>query len=125
MVTGISQQSFHALFYRLTMALDRQAVLKRIDNDHELYDEICEIFQDDAPEIVRRLKDAIGSGEILVATRHAHSLKSVSANIGATAMSELAHHAEIAGRDSNLQAMRNQIPLIEKELAELLKELRQ
>lgn len=107
------------------MALDRQAVLTRIDNDHELYDEICDIFLDDAPEIVRRLKDAISSGEILVATRHAHSLKSVSANIGATAMSELAHHAEIAGRNSNLKAMGNHIPLIEQELAELLKELKQ
>ena len=105
------------------MALERQAALKRLDNDHELYDEICEIFQGDAPEIVKRLKDAIESGEILVATRHAHSLKSVSANIGATAMSELAHQAEIAGRDANLQAMREQIPLIEQQLTELLKEL--
>lgn len=105
------------------MALDRQAVLKRIDNDHELYEEICDIFKEDAPKIVSHLKDAIDAGEITVATRHAHSLKSVSANIGATALSELGHHAEIAGRDSNLQAMRNQIPLIEQQLEEVIKEL--
>ena len=105
------------------MVLDKQAVLIRIDNDLELYDEICEIFQEDAIEIVNNLKDAIDSEEIMVATRHAHSLKSVSANIGATALSELAQIAEIAGKDANLQEMRRQIPLIEQELAEVLTEL--
>lgn len=105
------------------MALDRQAVLERIDNDHELYEEICEIFKEDAPKIVSHLIDAIDSGEILVATRHAHSLRSVSANIGATALSELGYHAELAGRDANLQAMRNQIPLIEQQLKEVIMEL--
>lgn len=105
------------------MTLDKQAVLERIDNDEELFSEICGIYLNDAPEIFMRLKNAVEVGEMLVATRQAHSLKSASANIGATEICELARQAEIACKEGNLQGIRHQITLIEPLLAEVLAEL--
>ncbi len=59
------------------MILDRQAALERIDHDHELYNEICGIFRDDAPEILIKMKESFMSGNIPLATRYAHSLSEV------------------------------------------------
>jgi two-component system sensor histidine kinase/response regulator len=91
------------------MILDKNAALERIEYDHELYDEICGIFREDAPMMIAKLKEACSGGDILLATRLAHSLKSAAANIGATDLSESARLAENAFRTDNL---RNIIPLI-------------
>ena len=105
------------------MTLDKQAVLERIDNDLELFDEICDIFKDEGPGLVLKLREAVDTGEIQLATRYAHSLKSSSANIGAEALSELARQAEHAGRMGDPGELRNLLPLIDAQLEEVIAEL--
>jgi HPt (histidine-containing phosphotransfer) domain-containing protein len=105
------------------MTLDKKAVLERIDNDQELFDEICDIFRSDGPELVRRLREAVEAGEIPVAIRHAHSLRSSSANIGANELSELAHQAERVGKGGDLRELHDLLPLIDAQLNEVIAEL--
>jgi len=76
------------------MILDKNAALERIEYDQELYDEICGIFREDVPAIIIRLKEAFQAGDLSVATRHAHSIKSAAANIGASDLCEAARRAE-------------------------------
>src|ERR1044072_9181842 len=102
------------------MKLDREAVLERRDNDHELYAEICDMFKHYGPELSRTLNVALNAGEIPVAIRHAHSLKSSSANIGAMELSELARQAEHAGKDVNEEERQRLMPLIDSCLSEVL-----
>lgn len=109
---------------RPLMKLDRQAVLERLDNDQELYDEICEIFMHDALNIVDQLKEAVHAGDIPVATRHAHSLKSASASIGANEISMIARQAEVCGKEGSIEEIRNLLPQIDKLLTEVLLEIR-
>ena len=106
------------------MVLDTLAAMERLDNDQELYDEICEIYLTDAPELLRKFKEAIHDNDSAMATRHAHSLKSVSANIGATALSDVARQAEIFGKSGDLAAAQNICASIEKQLSEVLKVIR-
>ncbi|MDA8430694.1 MAG: Hpt domain-containing protein [Geobacteraceae bacterium] len=105
------------------MILDRQAALERIEHDHELYDEICGIFRDDAPEILIKMSESFMSGNILLATRYAHSLRSAAANIGAVDLSETAKSAEIAFRAEDLETISDLITKIDQNLTHVLEEL--
>ncbi len=87
------------------MILDKQSALERIEHDLELYVEICEIFRDDVPRIISELKSSFSGKDIATATRHAHSIKSAAANIGATNLSETARSAEYALREGNLESI--------------------
>jgi two-component system sensor histidine kinase/response regulator len=105
------------------MILDKHAALERIEHDHELYDEICEIFRDDVPKIIAQLKTAYTGGDFPLATRHAHSLKSSAANIGATELSETARVTEYAlraGEHSNIHTL---ISTIDQNMSHVLEAL--
>jgi HPt (histidine-containing phosphotransfer) domain-containing protein len=69
------------------------------------------------------LRDAIDAGQIVVATRHAHTLKSSSATIGATELSELARQAELAANQGNADIIRALLPVIDAKLHEVIAEL--
>jgi HPt (histidine-containing phosphotransfer) domain-containing protein len=103
--------------------LDRQVALGRLGNDHELYEEICRLFKRDAADMLGKLREAIVSGETSVATRHAHSLKSVSASIGAMVFSDIARTAEFFGRDGNIIGMSDLLSELERNLNEVILEL--
>ncbi len=105
------------------MAVDKRAVLERIDNDQALFTEICAIFKSDGPELVRKLRDAVDAGQIVVAIRHAHSLRSSSASIGAHELSELARQAELAGNQGDTEIIRVLLPIIDAKLNEVIAEL--
>jgi HPt (histidine-containing phosphotransfer) domain-containing protein len=105
------------------MILDKNAALERIEFDHELYDEICGIFREDAPKMIAKLKEACSGGDILVATRLAHSLKSAAANIGATDLSESARLAENAFRAENLKNIIHLISEIDRNITRVLETL--
>jgi two-component system sensor histidine kinase/response regulator len=99
------------------MILDKQTALERIEQDLELYAEICEIFRHDVPQIMDRLKEALQTGDIPVATRHAHSLKSSAANIGANDLSTTAYRTEIAFRANDIENIQSLIAELELNLS--------
>jgi two-component system sensor histidine kinase/response regulator len=105
------------------MILDKHAALERIEHDHELYDEICEIFRDDVPKIIAQLKAACCGGDIPLATRHAHSLKSSAANIGATELCETARLAEQALRAGEHSDIHTLISRIDYHMSHVLEAL--
>jgi HPt (histidine-containing phosphotransfer) domain-containing protein len=105
------------------MILDKQVALERIEYDQELYDEICGIFRDDVPQIMAQLKEAFNVGDIPVATRSAHSLKSAAANIGATRLYETAKLAESALRAGELANINTLIAEIDQNLLRVMEVL--
>lgn len=105
------------------MILDQQAVLERIDYDQDLLDEICDIFKREGPALLRKLREAVECGDITLAVRHAHSLKSTAANIGAIELSRLACQAELAGKASDCEGICTLLPLLDSNLRDVLAEL--
>lgn len=105
------------------MVLDRQAALERLEQDLELYEEICAIFCDDVPRILAELKTTLKVGDLPAATRHAHSIKSSAANIGATNLSEAARSAENALRNGTIDNIPSLLSHIDCEMELVLKEL--
>ena len=67
-----------------------------------LFEELVELFIQDAAQQVRSLEQALGDGDARAIERSAHTLKSSSASLGATRMSELCFELERLGRAGRL-----------------------
>jgi two-component system, sensor histidine kinase and response regulator len=86
--------------------LDLEVVdsLKALDEDGgpSLFLELIDLFVEDAAAQLRTLQSALACGDIKALERAAHTLKSSSANIGASRMSGLCFELEKLGRAGSL-----------------------
>lgn len=104
--------------------LDMQAALSRIDDDHELYREIAEIFLDDTPVQLAVLETSIVENDRIVAARQAHSLKSASANIGGEALRQVAGRMERVAPTATDAEMRELLGQLQQEFVRLREALK-
>lgn len=88
-----------------TPVIDRSAALGRMGGDEELYDEIFELFVEDAPKQLALLAAAMNDGDRAVAQRQAHSLKSAAGNIGGTRMAQLCERFERSALTEPMEAL--------------------
>lgn len=75
------------------------------DGDESLFHELLDLYVDDSTKQMQRLAESLASGDLKVAERIAHTLKSSSANLGATAMSKVCLQMELRGRSQTPTAM--------------------
>lgn len=87
-----------------TSALQQIADLDPEQNG-ELLNSIIDSYIDNATSLMQDLRKAITGNDIDEATRAAHSLKSSSANVGATKLSSLCAEIESFGRSQNMDAV--------------------
>jgi CheY-like chemotaxis protein/HPt (histidine-containing phosphotransfer) domain-containing protein len=64
--------------------------------------EVIAVFNEDAPELLQIMEQALDQNDAESFRRAAHSLKSNSASFGAVTLSELARELEIMGREGRL-----------------------
>lgn len=74
--------------------LDREAALKRLEGDADLYRRFCTMFADEIEDIAGKLQAALARGDFELLRRHAHYLKGSAAMIGADAVSHRASQME-------------------------------
>ncbi len=90
--------------------LDRQVLDQLSDlqskEDPELLTRVLTMYVLESPKAMAKLKQAVADGDAPEITRNAHSLKSTSANVGATTMSKLCADLQAAGKSANLDAAR-------------------
>lgn len=104
--------------------VNRQEAMDRLGDDAELFAEICGLFCRDVPEMLSQLKSALSAGDITLAVRSAHSIKSASSSIGADHLSSLARTVEEKGRAGDLSGARSQIEILSSAIDDVMKELR-
>jgi CheY-like chemotaxis protein len=75
-------------------AIDRVAGLRRVGSNQALYDKILARFSDDAAGFCDKFSALLAAGDVIAATRLAHSLKSSAATIGADAVQRAAARIE-------------------------------
>jgi CheY-like chemotaxis protein len=80
--------------------IDTATALKRTGGNLKRYASLLHRFADSQAAVVGDIRAAIGGNDTLTARRLAHSLKGAAANLGATALAEVAAKAESA-IDSN------------------------
>jgi PAS domain S-box-containing protein len=92
--------------------LNAEAALARLGGNQQLYQRLVSMFKKDLVKVTPDLRLALVNQDFDAAQRLAHTLKGVTATIGAEALSEAARHLESA-------ILENQIGELEKRMAEL------
>lgn len=75
------------------------------EDDPGLIAELIEIYLADAPQRLQEISKGLDSGDLKVVERAAHTLKSSSANIGATGLSRICNEMEEIARQRKLDAI--------------------
>ncbi|MEO0406603.1 MAG: response regulator [Cyanobacteria bacterium P01_A01_bin.135] len=89
----------------LDQATLQALVLSPSGTDMTLLQQLVEIYRRESPELVESIAAAIAQGEAGKLSRAAHTLKSSSAALGATALADLCRALEGLGRRGNPDAM--------------------
>ncbi|MDD2901384.1 MAG: response regulator [Syntrophales bacterium] len=88
--------------------------------------EVLAVFNEDAPELFRSLRQALDVGDAELFRRSAHSLKSNCASFGAVTLAELARELEMLGKEGSLAGAGDKVVRAEtayQRLQQALKEL--
>ncbi|MBI2425729.1 MAG: Hpt domain-containing protein [Candidatus Hydrogenedentes bacterium] len=75
-------------------AMDFSRIQETSDGDRAFETELFEMYLEDTADRIQRLDTAIGSGDLELCRREAHTIKGSSANVGATRLQELALRLE-------------------------------
>jgi two-component system sensor histidine kinase/response regulator len=98
---------------------NRTEALNRIGGDEELLQELCQIFLDESPKLLQKLRQAVTDGDSDGVMRAAHSLKGESSYLGAGGTSQAARQLEDMGRSKDLSRAADTLAELEREVAGL------
>jgi two-component system sensor histidine kinase/response regulator len=93
--------------------------LDRIGGDEELLREVCEIFLEESPKLLKKLQQAVAAGDADGVVRAAHSLKGESSYLSASGTSRAARQLEEMGHNKDLSHARDTLAVLEREVAGL------
>ena len=89
---------------------DRAGFLERTMGDPTLASEVVAAFLTDSPPLLKKLLEAISSGDVAAVEKHAHALKGSSANMGGQTLSRIASQIQDAGKENNLPRLAELLP---------------
>lgn len=102
------------------MTLDPAAMARLLEitgDDVAFVDELVDTFIEDAATQLEALRAAAQGGNADAAVRPAHSLKSNSVNVGATALADLSRSIELDGRTGTIPDLAERVRAVETEFA--------
>ncbi|MEZ7198355.1 Hpt domain-containing protein [Pseudodesulfovibrio karagichevae] len=88
---------------------DTDQFLSSLAYDRELAMELIDAFLEDCPRRVAELTMALDDGDIIQGTKLAHSLKGMCGVVRADELGRLALEMEHAGRNGNLELVRDRL----------------
>ncbi|MGD9724482.1 MAG: Hpt domain-containing protein [Pirellulales bacterium] len=114
-------------FSRTTAAcvFDYADSLLRLGGDAELFNDIADIFLEDAPKYLAEASRTLTTGDAATLERAAHTLKGLSANFAAAAAVEAAYAVELLAREHRLEGAARCFPRLEAEVQRLETALRE
>jgi two-component system, sensor histidine kinase and response regulator len=97
----------------------RAEALERLGGDEDLLREVCRIFLDESPNLLRKLQEAIADTDAEAVMRAAHTLKGELGYLGAPEAAQAARELEDMGHEKNLSRAPELFTVLERELAGL------
>jgi PAS domain S-box-containing protein len=95
---------------------DRQTLLQRLEGDTELLDEVLQIFLNDCPVMLEKIRRAAGKRDAKALLFPAHALKGAAANICASRIHALAVKLESMAKEDRLADIEANVSAIEAEI---------
>lgn len=108
-----------ALAVRSPSVIDDSVLTELRDVLGDEVDKIISVYLEDAPRLIAQLERAVATNDPIALRVSAHTLKSSSANIGATTLSNAARDLEHGARDGTLQSPGNVVAKIVSEFAQV------
>ena len=102
--------------------LDHRALdnIRSLDGDGSVLCEVIDIFLEEAPDHLARLKEAVAAGDAGAVARAAHAWKSANFNVGAAALGDLCRDIERCGRVNDLGEVSKLVELVELQYAQVV-----
>ena len=107
------------------IAFDKDEILKRFDGDEGFLSELVEIFINDIPEQLSRIKVAVDNRNSEDLEKSAHKLKGAVANFVENAVFETALQLEMMGRENRLDGAEEAYGTLVKEVECLVNALKE
>jgi HPt (histidine-containing phosphotransfer) domain-containing protein len=104
-----------------TAALD--ALLEMVGNDAAFLEELVDTFLEDAVTQLDAMRAAVAAGDVESLVRPAHSLKTNSANMGATVLSAMCRELETEARSGSLEGAAERVAAAGREFDAVKAEL--
>ena len=98
---------------------NRAEALERLGGDEPLLRELCEIFLEESPKLLRNLRKAIKEDDASSVMRTAHSLRGEVSYLGAAGASKAAQQLEDMGAANKLAAATEMLIVLEREICGL------
>ena len=103
---------------------NKTEALERLGGDEDLLRELCQIFLEESPKLLEKLRDAVFSKDTEAVRRAAHGLKGELGYLGATKAVQAASELEDMGHANNLSRARESFAVLDCEFAALRLSLR-
>ena len=97
----------------------RAEALDRLGGDADLLRELCQIFLEESPKFLQKLRQALVDGDPEAVLQAAHNLKGELSYLGAGSASQIARRLEDMGDDKDLSQAVETLASLERELAHL------
>jgi two-component system, sensor histidine kinase and response regulator len=97
----------------------RAEALERLDGDEELLQELCEIFLNESPKLVQKLRQGLAEGDSEALKRAAHSLKGEASYLAAACATQAARRLEDLSKEGDLAQAGEALAVLERELENL------
>ena len=104
---------------------DAAQALERVGGDEELLFEVVEIFINEAPKALTRLRQALSRGDAEAVERVAHGLKGEIGYLGIRALSQQTRELEEAGRRRDMASAEPLVASLEAEIPYVVSAVRQ
>ena len=103
---------------------DRAKALEALDGDEHLLYAIVQIFLEESPKQLAKLKRAVTEKNAELLERTAHSLKGELSYLGMPAVSQRARELEQMGRDCDLERASEVLAIFEAEVSAVIANMR-
>jgi CheY-like chemotaxis protein/HPt (histidine-containing phosphotransfer) domain-containing protein len=103
----------------ITGIFNKEVLFTRLEKDEKLFKRVLNVFVDDLPNKMQKLKKAFAMGDIDFMIEVAHSLKGAAANMTAEDLRIIALEIEENGKSENHDNLRNLINKLDKSAEEL------
>jgi two-component system sensor histidine kinase/response regulator len=96
--------------------VDLDTALERLGGDQQLLETVVQMFLEECPSLMTRLRAAVLNQDAKALELSAHTVKGIVANFGASTACELALKLELMGKDGNLSESEGIATALETEL---------
>jgi CheY-like chemotaxis protein/HPt (histidine-containing phosphotransfer) domain-containing protein len=106
-------------------SLNADGLIRSFENDRQLFQELVEIFLNDAPQMLNALRDSLKSADAKTFKRTAHSLKGMLRNFQAESAAETAFELEQIGDQGKLESADQIVDSLAAQLDEVSRKLKE